>query len=128
MAGAKIFTKLDASVGYWQVKLDNESANLLLFNTPFGCYKIKRLPFGVHCASEVFSNCISEIIDGLKGVAHIQDDIIIWGANREEHDNNLREVLERVKSSGLKLNRNKCSFGIHKIKYMGHIYRQRFVC
>ena len=38
-------------------------------------------------------------------MAHIQDDIIVWGANREEHGNNLRKVLERSKSSGLKLNR-----------------------
>ena len=121
MARAKIFTKLDASAGYWQVKLDNESSDLLAFNTFFGRYKFKRLPFGVHCASEVFSKRVSEIIDGLEGVAHIQDDIIIWGANREVHDNNLRKVLERIKLSGLKLNRNKCSFGIHEIKYVGQI-------
>ena len=122
MSGAKIFTNLDASAGYCQVKLDNESSDLLAFNTPFGRYKF-RLPFGVYYASEVFSKRISEIIDGLEELVHIQDDIIIRGADQEEHDNNLRKVLERTKSSGLKLNRNMCSFGIHEIKYVGHIYR-----
>ena len=128
MAGAKIFTKLDASAGYWQVKLGNESVDLLAFNTPFGRYKFKRLPFGVHCTGEVYSKLVSEIIDGLERVAHIQDDIIVWGANREEHDNNLRKVLDRIKSSGLKLNRNKCFFGIHEIKYVGQIFTDKGLC
>ncbi len=60
------------------MKIDETSSNLLAYNTPFGRFKFKRLPFGVHCASEVFSNRISEILDGLEGVAHIQDDIIVW--------------------------------------------------
>ena len=71
MSGATIFSKLDASAGYWQVKIDETSSDLLAFNTPFGRFKFKRLPFGVHCASEVFSKRISEILDGLEGVAHI---------------------------------------------------------
>ena len=47
---AKIFSELDASSGYWQIKVDQPSAKLLAFNTPF-CFK--RLPFGVHSAAEV---------------------------------------------------------------------------
>ena len=41
MAGAKYFLKLDASSGYWQIKVDDESSKLLAFNTPFGRYKFK---------------------------------------------------------------------------------------
>ena len=36
MAGAKIFSTLDASAGYWQIQVDDESSELLVFNTPFG--------------------------------------------------------------------------------------------
>ena len=36
LGGAKIFSKLDASGGYWQIKVDQASAKLLAFNTPFG--------------------------------------------------------------------------------------------
>ena len=50
MSGATVFSKLDASAGYWQVKVDDASSDLLAFNTPFGRFKFKRLPFGVHCA------------------------------------------------------------------------------
>ena len=48
MARATRFSKIDASSGYWQIALDRESLNLLAFNMPFGRYKFKRLPFGVH--------------------------------------------------------------------------------
>ena len=77
MTGAKIFSTLDASAGYWQIQVDDESSELLVFNTPFGRFKFDRLPFGISCASEAFSQRVSQIIEGLDGVAHIQDDIII---------------------------------------------------
>lgn len=36
LAGANIFSKLDASSGYWQIPLDPTSLKLTTFNTPFG--------------------------------------------------------------------------------------------
>ena len=47
---AKIFSELDASSGYWQIKVDQPSAKLLAFSTSF-CFK--RLPFGVQSTAEV---------------------------------------------------------------------------
>ena len=54
MAGPKYFTKLDASSGYWQIKLDEPSSELLTFQTPFGRYKFNHLAFGGKNSSEVF--------------------------------------------------------------------------
>ena len=48
--GAKIFSKLDARSGYWQIRAADESADLLTLNTPFGRYCFNRLPFGVWSA------------------------------------------------------------------------------
>ena len=122
MAGAKIFSTLDASAGYWQIQVDDECSELLVFNTPFGRFKFDRLPFGILCASEAFSQRISQIIEGLDGVVHIQDDIIIWGRSKAEHDKNLEQVLARIKKSGLKLNKTKCKFGLNEVKYVGHVF------
>ena len=53
MSGVTTFNKLDAS-GYWQIKVDEESSGLLTFGTMFGRYKFKRMPYGIHSASEIF--------------------------------------------------------------------------
>ena len=99
MAGAKYFSKLDASSGYWQIKVDDESSKLLAFNTPFGQYKFKRLAFGILSASEVFQKKISQIIEGINGCANVQDEIIVWEKTKHEHDLRLAETLDRINKS-----------------------------
>ena len=54
MPEAKVFSVLDATSGYWQMKLNEESSKLCTFNTPFGRYRFTRLPFGIKSAPEVF--------------------------------------------------------------------------
>ena len=99
MAGAKYFSKLDASSGNWQIKVDDESSKLLAFNTLFRRYKFKRLPFVILSASEVFQKKISQIIEGINGCANVQDDIIVWGKTKHEHDLRLAETLDRINKS-----------------------------
>ena len=65
MAGAQYFSKLDASSGYWQVRVDDESSDVPTFGTPFGRYRFKRLPFGIHSASEVFQAEVASLIENL---------------------------------------------------------------
>lgn len=49
------------------------------------------------------------------------DDILIWGSSVEEHDMRLRLVLQRLRISGVTLNKSKCQFGVQNIKFLGHI-------
>ena len=79
LSGAKIFTKLDANQGYWQIELDEESAKLATFNTPgFGGYRFKRMPFGIKSAQEVFQKIVYQYFEDIEGVDVAIDDILIW--------------------------------------------------
>jgi hypothetical protein len=83
MPGAKFFSVLDASSGFWQVKLDEESSKLCTFNTPFGRYMFKRLPFGICSAQDIFQSVMSEIFEDIEGVQVLVDDILVWGIDFE---------------------------------------------
>src|SRR5436190_1279226 len=49
------------------------------------------------------------------------DDIIVFGSSKEEHDQNLKQVLATLKDAGVTLNREKCSFGKKELKFLGHV-------
>ena len=47
--------------------------------------------------------------------------IHVYGATREEHDERLREVLQRLRDLGMTLNPEKCSFVKSSVKFLGHM-------
>ena len=55
LAGAKVFSKHDAIVGFYQTPLEPRSAELTTFITPFGRYYYTRLSFGLASAPEHFT-------------------------------------------------------------------------
>ena len=91
------------------------------FNTPFGHYCYRRLPFGIKCAQEVFQKKISQHFDNIPGVETEIDDILIWGATDDQHDKRLEEVLKRCAELNLTLNKEKCRFQVQSATYLGNI-------
>lgn len=120
LTGAKFFSILDARSGYWAIKLSEESSLLTTFNTIFGRYRFLRLPFGIVSAQDEFQRRIDETYEGLDGVAGIVDDIIVFGKTKEEHDRNLRAMLNRTRQRGLKLNPEKCHICVTEVSFFGH--------
>lgn len=118
-ANARIFTKLDASQGFWQLNLDTPSSFLTTFNTPFGRYRYTRLPYGIKCAPEVFHKRIWEIFEDINNVDTSMDDIIIYGPDQASHDKTLKKVLDKIKENNLKLNKDKCQFGVNSLVFLG---------
>jgi len=78
MPNATYFTVLDASSGYWQISLDQESSKLCTFNSPFGRYMFKRLLFGLLSAQDIFQKVITEMFEDIDGVKVVVDDIHVW--------------------------------------------------
>ena len=49
------------------------------------------------------------------------DDILVRGNTPQDHLNNLTTVLTRLQEADLRLKREKCSFCVSEVEYLGHI-------
>lgn len=120
LEGCKVFSKIDLVKAFHQIELAPESRDITTFVTQDAYYRYKRLMFGMKVAPEIFQRCIERVLKGLKGVKVFIDDVLVYGATKEEHDLRLKAVLDRLKENGLTINEAKCEFGQPMVKFMGH--------
>ena len=109
----RIFTSLDLKLGYWQVKLCEESKKLTAFTVVLlSFYKCKQMPFGLKNVSATFQRLMETCLGDL----HLNqciiclDDIIIYLKTPKEYIEHLRGVFEKLAAAGLKLKPRKCEF------------------
>ena len=88
------------------MEVEQESRNCLTINTHQGLYK------------SYISTC--QVLEGVNGTSCILDDMIITGKDDDEHLENLKEVLKRLKEHGLRAKMEKCAFFQEIISYRGH--------
>ena len=92
---------LDVMKGFWHVELDAKSSVLTMFNTPFGRYRWKRMPFGICSAPEVFQRRMHQFIEDLNRVEVVADNFLFvaFGDAIEaaviDRDQNLEVFLQR---------------------------------
>ena len=122
-AKPKYFSTLDLAAGYWQIGLEESSKAKTAFITQDGLYEFQRMPFGLHNAPATFQRAMQEVLRGLnwKFVLCYLDDVIIFSSSFSEHMDHLKQVFDRLRAAGLKLQPKKCTFGQTEVKYLGHI-------
>ncbi|XP_043216459.1 uncharacterized protein K02A2.6-like isoform X6 [Amphibalanus amphitrite] len=120
LSGCAVFSKLDLRQAYNQVELSPESQKLATINTSKGLYSFVRLAYGIHSAPAIFQRIMTSLLAGIPHVTVFLDDVLVGGRDVAEHDRALREVLSRMSSAGLRLNKKKCSLRVPDVTYLGY--------
>ena len=116
-----VFSILDAKSAFWHIPLDNKSSYYTTFSTVLGHYKYLRMPYGITSGSEVYQQAIEQLLEGLSCKV-IVDDILVYGANIHDHDQNLMQVIDRIRQIIFSLNAQKCKFRLYEVKYVGNAF------
>jgi len=119
LAGGRIFSKLDLSLAYLQVVLDEESRHLVMVNTHKELFHFNGLPFKVASVPAIFQRIIEGMLKGILGVCIYLDDILITGKTEEEHLTNLEQILKQLEAAGMCLRHNKCCFNYDRGDLLG---------
>jgi len=121
LQGNTVFTQLDLSDAYFQLKLDESSKPLTTINTHRDLFMFNRLVFGLRPAPAIFQRTLEQDLADIPGIVVYLDDILICGQNRDEHDARLNAVLNRLQDWRFRLNIGKCKFHSSSVKYLGFI-------
>ena len=123
----RYFSRINVKMAYHQFEIEEASRPITAFATHMDVFRYKRLLFGLKSASEHYQKTIQQILQGCEGVKNISDDLIIHGSNLKQHDECLFAVLDKLKQSGLTLNKEKCQFRLNKLIFMGHVLSDKGV-
>ncbi|XP_037521037.1 uncharacterized protein K02A2.6-like [Rhipicephalus sanguineus] len=116
--GGEVFSTLDLTQAYNQLPLDNEAKKLTVINTHKGLFCFNRLPFGISSAPAIFQRHMDSLFKDLPGVQAYLDDIIV--AEKRNDTSLLKQVLQRLRDYGLRLNIKKCKFRQEEVTFLGH--------
>ena len=123
LAGMEWFSTLDLGKAYHQGRMAEDSQQKTAFITPFGLFEWKRIPFGLMNAPAAFQRSMENCLNGLRDeiCSPYLDDTIVYAIDFDSHLNNVRTVLKRLKSHGVKLNPKKCKLFCKEVSYLGRV-------
>jgi hypothetical protein len=122
LAEAKYMTTFDFTSGYWQIPIAEEDKEKTAFTVKSGRWEYNVLPMGITNAAPTFQRNMEMMLDGLlwtRCIVYI-DDVIIFGRTFEEHTENLRMVLERMREFNVVAKPKKCEVARKELYYLGH--------
>jgi hypothetical protein len=120
-ANSEMLSLLDMFSGYHQIRVRKEDEEKTSFITPFRTFCFVRMPEGLKNAGCTFSRMIAIVLHPQirRNILAYVDDIVVKSVQRKDHISDLEETFVNMRAANLKLNPEKCVFGIHKGKVLG---------
>jgi hypothetical protein len=115
-ANSEMLSLLGMFSRYHQIRVRKEDEEKTSFITPFGTFCFVRMLEGLKNAGCTFSRMIAIVLH-----PQIRRNILSYvkSVQRRDHINDLAETFANLRTANLKLNPEKCVFGIHKGKVLG---------
>jgi hypothetical protein len=126
-AGCEVMSLLDCFSGYHQIYMKEEDKASTSFITPFGTYYFIRMPEGLKNAGSTFSHLTKTVLESQVGrnIFTYVDDINVARKNKEDHLADLAETFANMRDAQLRLNPEKCVFGVRQGKILGYLVSHR---
>jgi hypothetical protein len=124
--GCELLCFLDASSGYHQIKMEYDQL-ATSFITPFGMFCYVMMPFGLRNASATYQRCMQHIFGDRIGrtVEVYVDDIVVKTRKADGLVSDLCVAFDCLLANEVKLNPEKCVFGVKRGMLLGYIVSQR---
>ncbi|GBG92109.1 hypothetical protein CBR_g54409 [Chara braunii] len=121
--GCTVFSKVDLKSGYHQIEMAEEDVYKTTFKTRYGIYEFLVTPFGLCNAPGTFQTEMHRIFRPYldKFMVVYLDDILVFIKTAREHAEHLALVLQSLRNSQYKINREKSSFGVPSVIYLGNV-------
>ena len=126
-SGCELMSFLDAFSGYHQVWMAKDDEEKTSFITPAGTFCYRRMAFGLKNAGASFARLVQKALAALVGcnIEAYMDDIVIKSTVAYSHSRDLEETFVNLRAAGMKLNPEKCVFGVQAGKLLGFLVSKR---
>jgi len=126
-AKCKVFSFMDGFSGYNHIKMGPEDREKTSFITPWGAFCYLVMPFGLINAGATYQRGMTKIFHDMihKEIEVYVDDMIVKSGTEEEHVKYLLKMFKWLRKYKLRLNPNKCTFGVRFGKLLGFIVSQK---
>ncbi|GJQ89950.1 putative reverse transcriptase domain-containing protein [Tanacetum coccineum] len=123
LQGSSVYSKIDLRSGHHQFRVREEDIPKTAFRTCYGHYEFQVLPFGLNNAPAVFMDLMNRVCKAYldKFMIFFIDDILIYSKNMQEHEEDLKLLLELLKKEELYAKFSKCEFWIPKVQFLSHV-------